>query len=83
MRPYVPPSTHPFSVNLYLGLIRVMAGVLEPLAAFTGQGKDTYLWAVYLEKPTNNQKNTRGMNSGSSSVLAIYLGKPLKVSQNS
>lgn len=26
MRPYVPPSTHPFSVNLYLSLIRVMVG---------------------------------------------------------
>lgn len=50
MRPYVPPSTHPFSVNLYLGLIRVMAGVLEPLAALTGQGRDAYFWAVYPEK---------------------------------
>lgn len=37
MRPYVLPSTHPFSVNLYLGLIGVMSGVLEPLAADTGQ----------------------------------------------
>lgn len=50
MRPCVPPSTHPFSVNLYLGLIRVMVGVLEPLAAPTGQEKDAHSWAVHPEK---------------------------------
>lgn len=57
MRPYVPPSTRPFSVNLYLGRIRVMVGGVGGVGAGAscsthaqGQEKDTYLWAGYLEK---------------------------------
>lgn len=73
MRPYVPPSTRPFSVNLYLGRIRVMAGgwgVLEPLAQ--GQEKDTYLWAGYLEK------NMRGRTEAD---LLCSLLRPLNAQQ--
>lgn len=56
MRPCVPPSTHPFSVNLYLGRIGVIAGVLEPLAALT----DSYLFGLYTrKKPTNNWENVK------------------------
>lgn len=59
MRPYVSPSTHPFSVNLYLGLIGVSVGVLEHLAAHSGKEKDTYFWAISLTESTNNRENMR------------------------
>lgn len=49
MRPYVPPSTHPFSVNLYLSLIRVMVGGTG--ASCSTQGRNTYLSCVPQENP--------------------------------